>query len=205
VELIANHVVRRDQPLAVELVSTVHVGDGEVVDALASPDGLGDWLAVNAARLGDAGTVDPGAALPPVRALRAAVERLLRAAIAGDPPDPDDVEAVNAATRAAPSHRELCWSHGDASPVAVDRSPADVTGRLLALLAYDAVATLAGEHGPLGACGGPGCVLLFARSHPRQAWCSNTCGNRARVARHYRRTRQPRVVPSGATTPACSM
>ena len=188
-ELIANHLVRPDQPLAVELVSTVHVRDGAVVDALATPGGLAGWLEVNASRLGDTGAVDPVAALPRVRALRSAVDRLLRAAIAAGRPDPADVEAVNAATRAA-AHRELRWPADGADPAAVDRSPGDATGRLLARLADDAVAALTGEHGTLGACGGPSCVLLFARTHPRQAWCSNACGNRARVARHYRRTRQ---------------
>jgi predicted RNA-binding Zn ribbon-like protein len=196
-ELIANHVVRRDQPLAIELVSTVHVRDGEVVDALATAEGLAAWLEVNASRLGDTGGVDARAALFRVRALRAAVDRLVRAAVAGGPPDPADVEAVNAATQAAPSHRELRWPPGDVAPIAVERSPADATGRLLARLADDAVAALAGEHGTLGACGGPSCVLLFARTHPRQAWCSNACGNRARVARHYRRSRRPAATSNG--------
>lgn len=40
----------------------------------------------------------------------------------------------------------------------------------------------------LRACGGPGCVLYFVRDHPRREWCSAGCGNRARVARHYRRS-----------------
>ncbi|MEV8411642.1 CGNR zinc finger domain-containing protein, partial [Streptomyces niveus] len=30
---------------------------------------------------------------------------------------------------------------------------------------------------------------FFVRSHPRREWCSADCGNRARVARHYRRRR----------------
>jgi predicted RNA-binding Zn ribbon-like protein len=34
----------------------------------------------------------------------------------------------------------------------------------------------------------PGCVLLYVSDHPRRQWCSNACGNRARQARHYRRT-----------------
>ncbi|WP_317183827.1 CGNR zinc finger domain-containing protein [Intrasporangium sp.] len=49
------------------------------------------------------------------------------------------------------------------------------------------------------ACYGPGCVLYFVREHTRREWCSAGCGNRARVARHYHRTR------SGASTPRSSL
>jgi hypothetical protein len=42
----------------------------------------------------------------------------------------------------------------------------------------------------LRACGAPGCVLMFLKDHPRREWCSNACGNRARQARHYDRTRK---------------
>jgi CGNR zinc finger len=41
----------------------------------------------------------------------------------------------------------------------------------------------------LRACHAPGCVLYFVKSHPRRAWCSEACGNRARAARHYERVR----------------
>ena len=32
-----------------------------------------------------------------------------------------------------------------------------------------------------------GLIRFFVRDHPRKRWCSAACGNRARVARHYRR------------------
>ena len=39
-------------------------------------------------------------------------------------------------------------------------------------------------------CEGPGCVLYFVAANPRRRWCSpRLCGNRVRVARHYRRYR----------------
>ena len=31
----------------------------------------------------------------------------------------------------------------------------------------------------LRACEAPGCVLMFAKDHPRRTWCSAACGNRA--------------------------
>jgi len=48
----------------------------------------------------------------------------------------------------------------------------------------------------LRACGGPGCVLYFVRDHPRREWCSEGCGNRARVARHYRRNKPSHEGPA---------
>nr|WP_137969774.1 CGNR zinc finger domain-containing protein [Streptomyces antimycoticus] len=34
---------------------------------------------------------------------------------------------------------------------------------------------------------GPNCLLFFVKHHARREWCSPACGNRVRVARHYRR------------------
>jgi predicted RNA-binding Zn ribbon-like protein len=42
---------------------------------------------------------------------------------------------------------------------------------------------------PLRACLAPSCVLYYVQDHPRRAWCSAACGNRARAARHYARVR----------------
>ncbi|WP_258312163.1 CGNR zinc finger domain-containing protein, partial [Streptomyces sp. ZEA17I] len=62
--------------------------------------------------------------------------------------------------------------------------------RLIAALARDAVDFLSGpERVQLRACHAPRCVRYFLKSHGRQEWCKPSCGNRARVARHYERTR----------------
>jgi predicted RNA-binding Zn ribbon-like protein len=60
----------------------------------------------------------------------------------------------------------------------------------LGAFAIDAIDLLSGPHrGDLRACGAPGCFLLFLKDHPRREWCCAACGNRARQARHYARTR----------------
>jgi predicted RNA-binding Zn ribbon-like protein len=63
---------------------------------------------------------------------------------------------------------------------------------VLQQLAADAVAVLTGpQAGRLRRCANPDCVLQFIASNPRRRWCSSAlCGNRARVARHYRRHRE---------------
>ncbi|MBI2237124.1 MAG: CGNR zinc finger domain-containing protein, partial [Actinobacteria bacterium] len=41
----------------------------------------------------------------------------------------------------------------------------------------------------LGICAAPRCGRFFLAARPKQVWCTRACGNRARVARHYARTR----------------
>ncbi len=67
------------------------------------------------------------------------------------------------------------------------RSSVSGFDRQLVALALGASDLLAKEETALGACHGPGCVLYFERVPARREWCSPGCGNRARVARHYRR------------------
>jgi predicted RNA-binding Zn ribbon-like protein len=69
------------------------------------------------------------------------------------------------------------------------REPVD----LLVPVAEDAADLLCeGDRRWVRKCGNPGCVLFFydtSRSHTRR-WCSmDLCGNRAKVAAHYRRRR----------------
>jgi len=72
------------------------------------------------------------------------------------------------------------------TPYAVARTAHPSSTLALARLAAQAVELLA-RPSALGACVAPGCVRYFVRDHPRRGWCSAACGNRARVARHYRR------------------
>ena len=61
---------------------------------------------------------------------------------------------------------------------------------VLQTLAREGVETLTSpDSPPLRACLASSCVLDFVQKHPRRAWCSAACGNRARAARHYARTR----------------
>jgi predicted RNA-binding Zn ribbon-like protein len=71
--------------------------------------------------------------------------------------------------------------------------------RELGVIALEAADLLAQGREGLGACHGPGCVLYFERVPVRREWCSTGCGNRARVARHYRR-RKDATEPRGRAT-----
>lgn len=108
-------------------------------------------------------------------------------------PDPDRVTtavtAVNEACAYAPSWSHLEWI-GAGGPTRTDVTDGTGSARVLSHIAEEAVRLFAGPgRTGLRACQGPRCVLYFVRSHPRREWCSADCGNRARVARHYRRHR----------------
>jgi predicted RNA-binding Zn ribbon-like protein len=173
----------RDEPLAIELHNTIYAGAGVARDGLAEPG----WLEAIGDRL-PAGGHGRGPARGELAALRDAVRAALRAALDGAPQNPDVLAALNAACARAPRSPMAVW-HGDADPTAaVDYHGASRADIVLAALAADAIALITGpDRARLGACDAPGCVLMFVKRHPRRAWCSNACGNRARQARHYHR------------------
>lgn len=101
------------------------------------------------------------------------------------------VIVVNRACARAPSWSELHWpdpDDKDAGPERAVRTAHAPALAAVAAIAEEAVALFAGpDRALLRACRAPGCVLYFIRNHPRREWCSDGCGNRARVARHYQR------------------
>lgn len=174
------------EPAPVELMNTVWADRDGVYDTLADPDAAAAWLRATGLRTGPAD-------LDRLRRLRDALRRLA-AEVTGDPREPapvvtraEAVEVLNEACALAPTWSELTWpTGGEPTRVTrVDRAPAD---RALAAVAEQAAELFAGpDRDRLRACLAPGCVLYFVREHPRREWCSPGCGNRARVARHYRR------------------
>ncbi|MGW6918897.1 CGNR zinc finger domain-containing protein [Kitasatospora sp. NPDC054939] len=191
-----------DRFLALELASTIrHDGNGGVADDLASPTELTAWVGERAEALDAAGFTADGAALAEVLALRAAVRALFARAVSPAPPSPADahrllplaeaLERVNTAAARRPAAPQLNWPEG-APPVAHRLAPeADPLVRVTAALAAAAVEFLAGpDRARLRACTAPRCVRYFVRGHGRQEFCKPSCGNRARVARHYRRHRE---------------
>jgi predicted RNA-binding Zn ribbon-like protein len=102
----------------------------------------------------------------------------------------DAIRAVNAVAARAPA--EVLTLDGDRLNLGVEPGGSPVTAAL-AHVAQSAMRLLAGDEPvKLHACNAPGCVLYFAGSHPRRQWCSISCGNRARAARHYERNRAHR-------------
>ncbi|MGU3431998.1 CGNR zinc finger domain-containing protein [Actinomycetes bacterium M1A6_2h] len=172
------------EPVPVQFMNTIWADTGGV------HDGLDKWVI---------SVIVPGMGTPTVtefydaRRLRDALRRL--AAFTTDDSRPaaqsalesidDAIAAVNDALRfrAGPRivlrddhiHTELV-----SNASAIRAALADIA---------EASLTLVGDGTALRACGAPGCVLYFVKTHPRREWCSEGCGNRVRAARHYRRVR----------------
>ncbi|MET0132460.1 MAG: ABATE domain-containing protein [Kibdelosporangium sp.] len=176
------------EPLPVELMNTIWADRDGVHDSVAGAAELTAWLRA----AGHAADV-PVSLVDKYRQLRDALRYLAATATADDRGSAvrtgdlaSAVATVNECTSSAPAWSELSWPDGG-PPVSAVRSAGDEATTVLAAIAERAVQLFTAEAGQLRACHGPGCVLYFVRNHPRREWCSAGCGNRARVARHYRR------------------
>ncbi|MEE6307061.1 ABATE domain-containing protein [Plantactinospora veratri] len=194
------------QQLALALAGTIrHDGNGGVADDLADVAGLTGWLREQAEPLREyAGSLGPAGELADERlrldvvGLRRAARTLLARAVHPAPPSradsaallpaQDAVDQLNQAAGRWPIRPVLSWPD-QADPTLVwSGEPADARIRLVAGLARATIEFLAGPaRDRLAACPAPRCVRYFVREHPRQEWCKASCGNRARVSRHYRR------------------
>jgi predicted RNA-binding Zn ribbon-like protein len=181
------------EPPAVDLVNTEWVAGGAPVDGLVTPAALREWLRLElaAGQLGGVGSAAPR--LEDVRALRAALGALLDAALRGGPAPAGAVAAVNRFSAAGASYPKLIWPAGGVPAAHTVRvaGDSDSGAAVLAAIARSGIELLAGgDRARLRRCEGPGCVLYFVASNARRRWCSpRLCGNRVRVARHYRRHR----------------
>lgn len=177
------------EPLALDLVNTCVRRAGAEVDLLDSPAALGAWLRAEHGRVAWTGAAD-AADLADVRTLRDAIDRLLRARRDRTRGARADVARVNRALAPGRARPQLEW--GASGPTMKPPPAPRRRHALLHALASDAVTLLTGPDADrVRECAHPDCRLQFVAHNPRRHWCSSQlCGNRARVARHYRRYSQ---------------
>lgn len=176
--------------LPIELANTRYALRGEPRDGLLTTEHLGAWLRDSRTRLRT--TLDDGALLgvtaaelTVARQLRDAVHDLLATAVAGTDAPERAVDTVNRVARSVARWPQLRW--GD-QPTIESGTRGRPVAAALAEVADATVDLFAGPHRDLiRACHAPGCVLFFLKEHPRRTWCSEGCGNRARVARFHAR------------------
>ena len=170
------------QDLALDLANTVIVlRPGEERDGLAGEADVARWLELERDRLGAV----PGAEarLADFRSLRDAIRALLTAAAEGVDLPAADVAAVNRVSAAAPWFVQL---RAPAGTVVESRAHTSVD-EVLGAIAASAVELLGGpDRRVVRVCAAPRCGRYFLAGRRRQS-CSPSCGNRARVARHYAR------------------
>lgn len=173
--------------LVVEFANTTACDACGASDALATPAEYARWARGHPWLR--TRTLSP-AELARLRSFRSALLEILRSAAEGVAPKPPARIALNDALQHNPARVELGWVRGSWT---LRRSApgADPVGWTSGRLAAATAELLTGlEAGHLKRCEGRGCShVLLARTRT-QRWCSSTgCGNRARVARHYRRSR----------------
>ena len=173
--------------LAVDFANTLACDACRVRDALASSRDFSTWLA-------DHPDLDrrvmSRVSLPGLRAFRRHLRATLVAAAGHSAPPVAAMRAINRALARDRVRRSLTWNRGTWMVRTANGrgDPADRFRGVLALSVFDLLATQ--DRDRLRPCHDPRCAhVLLARTRT-QLWCSPTgCGNRARVARHYRQAK----------------
>ena len=176
------------EPLAIDLANTVMVvREGVCVDLLADRESLQRWLDAERNRLGEHSS--DADCLKQIRRLRDAIRGLLIGSAQGAEPSSEAVAVINAAYRRAPvtPQLEVAGERGLRTiELGEERDP---LAELHAKVARSAIDVLTGpEAERLRVCHAPSCGMVFLGA---RRWCCTACGNRARAARHYRRSRNP--------------
>ena len=168
---------------ALDLANTVAVDKGVTHDLLAPAGDYQRWTqaAAQSPELTPEEAAAIAAARPHLLALREHIRAVLHATAADQPLPGAAVAALNTASRTAAQWPEL----GHDRQIQ-QHAFGDAVQRLLAHYARSTMELAAGGRAGLRVCGAPSCGMFYRLRRRQQRWCSEPCGNRARVARHYR-------------------
>lgn len=161
------------------------------VECLTRDRDVADWL--TAAGLLPAPALALRGLVEEARALREAIDAGVRAAHAGETPDPDALRLIDDWLVLAGSRPSLVLA-ADGLPLLCERPPADSPRRALGLVALDAARMLGtpAERDRIRICGSETCSARFYDRSPagRRRWCSmQACGNVEKARRHRARAR----------------
>jgi predicted RNA-binding Zn ribbon-like protein len=172
---------------AVDFTNTEIVIRGEPRDLLQRDVDLVHWSQQAGFNLRN--RMNPGD-LSAARELRAALKLVFQSRIDGQSASKKALAVINRHLANHCTHQVLRASGDGVGFELTPSGEALSVSALLARLAHEGARLLASPQGEqLRLCGNPDCILIFvdtSRSH-RRRWCSmDTCGNRAKVAKHYR-------------------
>ena len=171
--------------VAVDLVNTVAAPGSSADDLLSADHGAEAWWRIQRAR------VPPGE-LPEARALRrlrSALRDMIEALLDDRPVPRASVSELNFFMRSAPASTRLALTAAGLRAETHWHQEFGGNPRL-AFIAMQAAAFLSdpSQVRRLRRCANPACSMIFIAVNPRRSWCApGVCGNRVRVARHYRR------------------
>lgn len=186
--------------LCLDLVNTEVMSGGQRADLLGDFADLVGWLeragAIDEREAAEAlerwGRGREGArAVEAARALRGALRDMAARLAAGRRVEQATLDAVNELLRARAGYGQVVRTRDGYEERRVRRF--ERATDLLGPVAESAAALLCeGDHSLVKRCGNPSCILYFydtTKNHAR-TWCSmSSCGNRMKVAAHYRRKR----------------
>lgn len=173
---------------AIDLANTlVARGSDAWIDLLETSADLEEWLRREHAWIGEPGE-GTALRLADFRELRNAIRDLFLSATRGHPLPAGATRRVNAVSAASTRWPELDVRDPD-GPRAVQAGAAGSrTAAIMATIARSAIELLGGpDRARLRVCGAPRCGSFHLSSRRGQVWCTPSCGNRARVARHQAR------------------
>lgn len=173
------------QGLALDLVNSTYIKGGtrgHLIDSVHTRELLADWCAQRAEKFKsvDSSRNFRDIEIEFVHSLRTAVRSALSKVVYEQRISSEDAQILSANARKAT--RSIIVT--DQLIPSYTWSRSTVTDRVCTLIAEDAIRLLTEEREHLRACEAPGCIMFFVPSAGRRQWCSATCGNRARVARH---------------------
>ncbi len=179
--------------LALDLINTVKIVRGEIIDTLQSADNLRDWWGLahehhtQIEHVADEALPFDDAILTTVKGVRDHLHDLFISVIEGQQPDSDDLNVLNWALTTA--HPTVKWDTG--GHVEYVSSGEQAAGLLLpaALSAMRLLTQM--DLSRLHKCQSNQCILLFydtTKSGTRH-WCSTACMDRDRSRRRYRESK----------------
>lgn len=176
-----------DTSTALALINTEIEPRGEMIDLLPDGRALAGWL--HAQRLTSRrGTTISDEDLKRMRELRTAIRAMFTAQVTGRRAPRSAITTINIAAALVWSAPQLRWNDDGPVQQRIWAETARSTDIALAEIAANAIITLLGDRGArLRLCEAHGCNRMFITDHGRRRWCSRTCGDRVRVARHYRK------------------
>ena len=190
--------------LCLDFINTQFVLNGQPVDLLATFSDLVTWLVqVDLLREKEATKIERQwgrqaegvQTLEQARAFRVTLREMVERVAAGRSVPPAAVEAINEMLRYRIGYPQL--TRGSGKFERGYQAESREANQLLGVLAEAAANLLCMcDFSLIKKCQNPACVLFFydtTKNHARH-WCSMTmCGNRSKVAAHYRRHRSKRA------------
>jgi predicted RNA-binding Zn ribbon-like protein len=175
--------------LAIDFANTVVAFDGKQFDLISSPEKLLAWF--NAAKMPLEKKLTP-AEYSTAITLRNTIRSVLQDHYKGNQPSPEKISCIN--DHLIAKRQATLKILGDGSFTLTSQPQTWQANRAFAEITYEITEVLVNaSRASLKMCAANDCILYFrdiSRSG-RRRWCSmETCGNRAKVAAHYQRTKQ---------------